>query len=283
MRNKVFAILGVFVLASFAQLSAQTLKGSRATMRKQNSIAQNHDFTFLRTSSDVARFVESGLLVPVNNSSALKLAENVGFPVARPQVRTFVQRLARQYKDACGEKLVITSLTRPLSRQPWNASDLSVHPAGMAVDMRVSDRRSCRRWLTNALIGLEQRGVLDATREHYPAHFHVAVFPTSYQNYVASLDAPAKSTTKTLAAATTSTTKNQTVTQPVTYASIIPFTSGSTKIATHKVRPGESLWSIAQQHGVSVTALKSANELRGARIRVGQILTIPNSRNANGD
>ncbi|MDX1661584.1 MAG: LysM peptidoglycan-binding domain-containing protein, partial [Gemmatimonadota bacterium] len=44
---------------------------------------------------------------------------------------------------------------------------------------------------------------------------------------------------------------------------------------THRVRPGETLTRIARRYGVSVTALKRANDLRGDVIRVGQRLTIP--------
>jgi membrane-bound lytic murein transglycosylase D len=44
---------------------------------------------------------------------------------------------------------------------------------------------------------------------------------------------------------------------------------------THRVRQGENLSVIAQRHGTSVTALRSANNLRGDRIRAGQTLRIP--------
>ena len=57
------------------------------------------------------------------------------------------ERLGGQYRGACGEQLVITSLTRPATLQPRNASERSVHPTGMALDIRYSWDRSCRRWL----------------------------------------------------------------------------------------------------------------------------------------
>lgn len=43
----------------------------------------------------------------------------------------------------------------------------------------------------------------------------------------------------------------------------------------YQVQPGDSLAKIAARHGVSVEALKKANGLAGASIRVGQTLTIP--------
>jgi membrane-bound lytic murein transglycosylase D len=44
---------------------------------------------------------------------------------------------------------------------------------------------------------------------------------------------------------------------------------------TYRVRQGDNLTVIARRHGTSVTALRSANNLRGDRIRAGQTLRIP--------
>lgn len=40
----------------------------------------------------------------------------VGFPYVKPATRTFVERLAEQYRRACHERLVVTSAIRPDSR-----------------------------------------------------------------------------------------------------------------------------------------------------------------------
>ncbi|MGQ0562237.1 MAG: DUF5715 family protein [Gemmatimonadota bacterium] len=261
MRKIVIALAGVFVLAHGGLHAQSALKGSRTAMRKQNSVAHYQDYTFLRTTSDVKRFVANGYLVPVKGTSALKLS-GVSFPYARPAVKTFAERLASQYRNACGNKLVVTSLTRPLSRQPWNASDLSVHPAGMAIDIRVSERRSCRRWLENTLVSLERKGVLEATRERNPAHYHVAVFPSAYSSYLGRRTPSGASQPK--------------------YASVVPLPS-SDKAETHEVRAGESLWSIARKHDVTVSALKAANGLRGSTIKPGQVLAIPRPRGSQAD
>lgn len=278
MRKFVIALTGVLVFASSGLLSGQSpLKGSRTAMRKQNSVAQNQDYTFLRTSKDVRRFVDNGWLVRVTNTSALKLAD-VSYPYARPAIKTFAERLASQYRNACGNKLVVTSLTRPLSRQPWNASDLSVHPAGMALDIRVSERRSCRRWLEETLVSLEKKGVLEATRERRPAHYHVAVFPTQYFKYLGAIE---NDPSRKLASNGSSSSKPIAKAATPKYASIVPVPSRKT--GTHKVRSGESLWTIAKKHGVSVVALKNANDLRGSRIIPGQVLSIPRARGSEAD
>jgi LysM repeat protein len=268
MQKIAIAVTGLLLFCSASGLDAQALKGSRTAMRKQNSVAQNQDYSFLRTTSDVREFVEKGLLVPVKGNSNLKLAD-VSFPYTRPAVKTFIDRLAPQYKDGCGEKLVVTSLTRPLSRQPRNASDLSVHPAGMALDLRASRKSSCRRWLEGTLLSLEAKGVLEATRERRPAHYHVAIFPSAYLNYVEKLTGDTK-----LAARTNQQEgiKIAKASKP-NYASVVSASSENS--AQYVVRRGDSLWTIARKHGLSVTELKQANKMRSSVIRVGQKLVIP--------
>ncbi len=110
------------------------------------------------------------------SSRSMALGE-VSFPYARPEVKTFLEQLSSAYHAACGEPLVVTSMVRPISRQPRNASPISVHPTGMAVDLRRSDRHGCRQWLESTLLALEGEGMIEATRERWPPHYHVAVFP----------------------------------------------------------------------------------------------------------
>ncbi|HEY8470326.1 MAG TPA: DUF5715 family protein, partial [Longimicrobiales bacterium] len=124
----------------------------------------------------------AGELVEVRGNADYDLSR-VSYPYARPEVRTFLERLGRQYREATGAPLVVTSLARPTTRQPVNAHALSVHPAGMAVDLRVPRDPASRRWLEDALVGLERRGLVDVTRERRPPHYHVAIFPEAYRAY----------------------------------------------------------------------------------------------------
>jgi hypothetical protein len=191
-RNAALSLLALTTCAACAApiLQAQTLLGSHESLLRQNEEAREHDFSYLRTSADVRDYVQQGLLVRLPGNSDYELAgDEVSFPYARPEVKTFIERLADQYHGACGEPLVVTSLTRPITRQPPNASAISVHPTGMAVDLRRSDSSGCRQWLETVLLDLENKGVIEATREQYPPHYHVAVFPNPYLQYVASGEA----------------------------------------------------------------------------------------------
>lgn len=262
MTRPVHALVGLLVIATASPVPAQTLKGSTASMRSQNRVAHKLDYTFLRTSAQVRKFVDLDLLVPLRGNADYALA-SVSHPFARPAVRTFVERLSRQYRSACGEQLVVTSLTRPTSEQPANASELSVHPAGMAVDLRVSDRSSCRRWLESTLMSLEQRRVLEATREHRPPHYHVALYPETYVAYVDKLTS-ASEPTRVAAAASKA--------EPVASGP-----NATSDVLDYKVNRGDSLWSIARQHGTTVEELKAMNGLRTSRIAAGQVLAVPAS------
>jgi len=60
-------------------------------------------------------------------------------------------------------------------------------------------------------------------------------------------------------------------------AAVAAIGKPSSRTDTHKVGPGESLSSIARQYGVSVGALKSANQINSNTVRAGALLTIPSS------
>jgi N-acetylmuramoyl-L-alanine amidase len=49
------------------------------------------------------------------------------------------------------------------------------------------------------------------------------------------------------------------------------------KPRNHVINRGDTLLEIAIQYDVSLTSLRTANQLEGDHIRVGQVLTIPES------
>jgi LysM repeat protein len=249
------ALVAATVLLSLllsGEVHAQDLRGSQASLDRQNAQARAHDFTFLATASDIRRFVEQGYLVPVLETPDMVI-HAVSFPYARPQVRVFLERLSAQYRGACGEQLVVTSLTRPLSTQPGNASSRSVHPAGMAVDIRRPASQACRRWLETTLLALEREGVLEAIYERYPPHYHVAVFPQPYERYLTRLTGNSRIVAETLGS-----------TGPRSFEWV-----------THQVARGETLVGISDRYGTPVPRIQAENGLSGNRIFVGQELRVP--------
>jgi hypothetical protein len=167
--------------------SAADFKGTPAKMERQHEIAVEESYSFLRTAADVKRLVASGALVPVTANADFTLS-GVSFPFARPEVRSFIEHFAAQYHDSTGEGLVVTSLTRPEVAQPKNAHVLSVHPAGMAVDLRVPAATGARAWFDRALAAMQRDGLIDVTREHTPPHYHIAVFAEKWLPFAARVD-----------------------------------------------------------------------------------------------
>ena len=249
-------ILAFMALAASSSVMAQSLIGSKASLVRQNQAAHQHDYTYLRTTSQVNEFVRRGLLVRLRGNSDYRVAD-VSFPYARTEVKTFVERLGDQYRNACGERLVVTSLTRPTSRQPRNASPLSVHPTGMAIDFRRSGRPACRAFLEKTLLTLEARDVLEATKENHPPHYHVSLFPEPYTRYLIARGEEDGST-----AAPVKTQKSMALAASKSY----------------KVRSGDSLWDIARRHRTSVAQIKRANSISGSRLKPGQVIEIPVTR-----
>ena len=182
----VVAAAAVGVAMAAAAKPSVSMRGSPASMVRQHEVAVSKDFTFAETPASVTELVSSERLVPLTGGADYTL-NRVSFPFARPEVKAFVEDLSAEYRKGCGEQLVVTSLTRPRSEQPGNAHKLSVHPAGMAVDFRISKSSKCQKWFEKALLALEGRDVLDATRERNPPHYHVAVFPDAYRAYAAKL------------------------------------------------------------------------------------------------
>lgn len=251
-------VLAAFVctFGAIAPASGQSLRGSASSLDWQNEQAKHHDFSYLNRRQDVTRMVGAGLLVPVEGGTHYQLRD-VSFKVARPEVRVFIERLSSQYYAACGSPLVVTSLTRPTAYQPANASVRSVHPTGMAVDLRVPTERACRQWLESTLLALEGQKVLDVTLERNPPHYHVALFPGPYIAYVASMTGRSKAAV--VATAPPSSPSRAT---------------GAARRVLHTVKRGETLWRIAQAYDTTPVAIRRANRLPSATIRPGQRLTI---------
>lgn len=241
MHGRIITLAIGLLLAILTPVEAQTLRGSAASLDRQNRQARNHDFTFLERAEDVKRFVTNGILISIEDTEDYEVLPSASFRYARPEVKAFLDRIAPQYRTACGEKLVVTSLVRPRSHQPRNASSRSVHPTGMAVDLRRSESLTCQSWLEQVLLRLKGQGVIEAVYERRPPHYHVAVFPRPFMQYVARVGEASD------------------------------FGEGR----IYRVREGDSLWVIARRHETTVEAIQKANGMRSSRVLVGQVLRIP--------
>jgi LysM domain-containing protein/uncharacterized protein DUF5715 len=248
------AALAATLAVSAGRADAQTLHGSRGSVERMYGQARKQDLTFYRSGRGVRSAAAEGDLVRLRGNDDYRVAD-ASYPYALPTTRTFVQRLAAQYRDACGEKLVVTSATRPRSLRLRNSVAESVHPSGMAVDLRKPSRGRCLRWLRQTLLDVEGEGAIDATEEHHPPHFHVAVFPQQYRRYVAR--------------------KSGDTGERHASSGRRGSGEGASPRRTYTVREGDSLWTIARRHGVTVARIREANGMSSSRLSIGQKIVIP--------
>lgn len=181
------AFLAALLLVATPSLAAEveiSLRGSPNSMVRQNDVAKTLGYKFVKTPDQLSTLVEEGEFVAIPGNEDHVVLRSVSYAYARPELRLFIERLSEQYHEATGERLVVTSLTRPTTEQPRNSHELSVHPTGIAVDIRISDRRASQQWLESVLLKLERQNLLDVTRERWPPHYHVALFPAEYANHV---------------------------------------------------------------------------------------------------
>lgn len=280
-KDGVKKILPVVLCLSFAaQLGAQSLRGSQSSVQKMYTRAVRNDLEFFRTSKGVYQSVRDGELVLITVTMDLTL-DKVSYPFVLPRTRDVLTVFAKNYRAACGERLVVTSAARPRTQQPRNASPQSVHPTGMAIDFR-RPAEPCLSYMRNELIALERQGILEATEERRPVHFHVAVLQRG--GFAPAQAIAAAATTSVTAPAavpqapvvapapTTVDSANGIVAEPEAKPPVTKAAPASPR--TYTVRRGDSLSEIAKRFGLTVARLKSLNGIRGSTIKAGQKLRV---------
>ncbi len=264
----------ILTAAAFAALAAgqplqaqrrasvpEELKGSKASVERMFDFAQSHRMPFYLTQTNVDSAVARGRLVALTGDSTYELTRGVGFSYSTREAQQFVQGFAPQYLAACGAPLVVTSAARPLNRQPRNANPHSVHPTGIAVDIRRPYPGPCLTWVRGALKELEGKGIIEATEEHHPVHIHLAV-----------LVPPGR--TVSLPSLVTADVAKRTVTVSASAGDVTPASARDDR--SYVVREGDTLWDIANRTGVTVDAIKRANGGKISRaLRPGTRIVLP--------
>lgn len=268
------AAVAVVVGLGAARVDGQTLRGSMSSVDLMYSSAHARDLEFLKTPDEIYQAALAGALKLVSVTNDLELDE-ARFPFVLPNTLRFADSLAAEYHVACGERLVVTSGARPLDEQPRNASPKSVHPTGMAVDFRKPRTPACLSWLRTNLVVLEDRGVIEATEERHPPHFHVAVLRQAREprlTFAARTPMPAKDTaTKVIASSggdvAAETRRGGSAESP-------KRRDKASTVARYHVHAGDNLWTIAKRHHTTPARLQALNGLRNSTLRPGQMLRL---------
>jgi hypothetical protein len=174
--------------------SAPPLKGSLASLERQDERLQAEGLQRILNDADLAARIKHELLAPVPASAALTV--NPGLPplrrYCRPWTAQFLADLARAHEAVFHRPLEVESAVRPVSYQerlmringnaaPAQGAIVSPHETGAAVDIGKKGM-SWREleWMRRRLLALELVGKIDVEEEFEQACFHITV----YKNYM---------------------------------------------------------------------------------------------------
>jgi hypothetical protein len=174
------------------------LKGSPASLLRQNQEADYSGLTRIEDRAELELFKEKGLLVTIPQTSGIKIDKRLDkqFHVVRPWTAQFLIDLGKNFKKRFKSSLQINSATRTVERQnelaknnknaaPATGDTRSSHLTGAAIDIAKKPlSRAQKKWLRVRLVELEKKDLIEATEEQYQAVFHIMVFPRYDQTVV---------------------------------------------------------------------------------------------------
>ena len=274
-------LIGASVLAGYTFISTSnarphrglgSLRGSSASLDRQQDARRRAHLKLHLNKTSVRRSIQKGELKRVRPSRNLELA-NVSYPYAHPKLHQLLQRLSGLYWRHCRTPLVVTSLLRPRDEQPRNASPRSVHPAGIAVDLRVPPH-ACRRWLRDTLSSWEREHLIEATREYRPPHFHVVIIPHRLNHRIINGLSGGKQSPARRVQPTPKTRSDRRRAERRSRRSAMGKTKKYRR-TRYRVRRGDSLWRLSRRWGVSQSSIMRINRLSSKQLDRGQLLVIP--------
>lgn len=183
--------LGLLLAAPVHAGGASALRGSRASMARQNTLADREHLTRLKDSRQLIRFEQKRLLVPAPRTKAVKVDRRLDakYTWCRPETRKFLAVLGTDFRKKFKRSLQVNSLVRTVNYQVGlrsrngNAASVlpgpgqSAHLTGAAIDItKKGMSRAQLAWMRARLTKLERRGTIEATEERRQPVFHIMVF-----------------------------------------------------------------------------------------------------------
>jgi hypothetical protein len=164
-------------------------QGSHELLVQQNVKLDQDQIQRMNSEYDLVKSEMSEDLVPVNETNALKIEDNLldNRRYCRPWTRDFLQDLSQAYYDQFHTPLQVNSLVRTADQQaylrrhnrfaaPAFGDTASTHLAGVAVDLsRRGLTNTQYQWIRGYLQPLQQKGLVDPIEERQPV-LHVVVF-----------------------------------------------------------------------------------------------------------
>lgn len=168
------------------------LKGSLASLERQNDRLTAEGLERIENEDDLAARIANHLLVPVPASDALTV--NPSLPpnhrYCRPWTARFLADLARDHEAVFHRPLEVSSAVRTVAYQkrlmeingnaaPAEGDIVSPHMTGATIDIAKEGlTRDEVGWMRSRLLQLQDEGKIDVEEEFQQACFHITVYKT---------------------------------------------------------------------------------------------------------
>lgn len=168
------------------------LKGSLASLERQNDRLTAEGLERIENEDDLAARIANHLLVPVPASDALTV--NPSLPTnhryCRPWTAHFLADLAREHEAVFHRPLEVSSAVRTVEYQrhlmlingnaaPAEGDVVSPHLTGATIDIAKEGlTRDEIKWMRWRLLQLEDQGKIDVEEEFQQSCFHITVYTT---------------------------------------------------------------------------------------------------------
>ena len=192
--------------------------GSHDLLVRQNEELNRLQLPRIADEGELIRYEVSGVLVPVSETDALKLAADLpdSRRYCRPWTRDFLQDFSEAYYNQFHSSLQVNSLVRTMEQQgrlrrhnryaaPEWGDTASTHLTGVTFDL---SRRGLTMqqyaWILTYMLPLKESGMIDPIEESQPV-LHVVVFD-KYSNHLDQNNSWSEANEPTEASVPTSTT-----------------------------------------------------------------------------
>jgi uncharacterized protein YcbK (DUF882 family) len=165
-------------------------RGSHAMLVSQNERLDQLELPRLADDAQLEEAIDNEDLVPLKESSSLKIASNLieTRRYCKPWTRDFVEDFSQAFYEEFRKPIQVNSAVRTMDQQkklrrhnrnaaPIDGDTASTHMAGVTLD--ISKRGLTRKqhaWIEQYFLPLKNEGLIDPIEERRQPVFHVVVF-----------------------------------------------------------------------------------------------------------
>ncbi len=191
--KKLFSALSFYMILFGEALHGASLIGDRASLQKQNLVADREGLVRIKDDSDLDDMKRRGILVKLPDAIKVDYRMDQKWQWVLERTAAFLEDYGITFINKFGRFMQVNSAVRTIPRQleiikslnfnaaPIEGDRMSPHLTGATVDIaKFGMNKDELEWMRNRLLTLEELELIEATEEWNQSVFHIMV----YQTYV---------------------------------------------------------------------------------------------------